>query len=94
MTPDKQSVLDSDPGEMGKQEHLRRVRPGPEERRRILIRKRRLYTFLIWVCVFLLLVCAWAAFGMMMRIGFLPVFDLGYSWFDTHLFCFFGIATS
>lgn len=55
-----------------------------------LVRRRRVYTFLMWLLAILALFFAWAAFGMMMRIGFLPVFDLGYSWFDTHFFVFFG----
>lgn len=56
-----------------------------------LVRRRRIYTFLMWLLAVLALFFAWAAFGMMMRIGFLPVFDLGYSWFDSHVFVFFGI---
>jgi sortase A len=35
---------------------------------------------------------AWGSFGLMMRTGFLPTFDLGYSFFDTHLLYFFGIV--
>lgn len=56
-----------------------------------LVRRRRIYTFLMWLLAVLALFFAWAAFGMMMRIGFLPVFDLGYSWFDSHVFVFFGV---
>ncbi len=71
---------------------LGRGRLSPAERRRALVRKRRTYTFLMWVLALLALFFAWAAFGMMMRIGFLPVFDLGYSWFDSHILYFFGVA--
>ena len=69
-----------------------RGRLSPTERRRALVRKRRTYTFLMWVLALLALFFAWAAFGMMMRIGFLPAFDLGYSWFDSHILFFFDIA--
>lgn len=50
-----------------------------------------LLTTLLWLLAFVALACAWAAFGMMMRTGFLPVFDLGYAWFDAHVAYFFGI---
>lgn len=61
-------------------------------RRRRLIKTRRICSALMWLLALLCLFFAWGSVGMMMRIGFLPVFDLGYHWFDTHLLYFFGIA--
>ncbi|MBH9979200.1 hypothetical protein H3S87_05975 [Bifidobacterium sp. W8108] len=95
---DEQSVtgmdrLDDHDQELGHNRNSRgRGRLPPAERRRALVRKRRTYTFLMWVLALLALFFAWATFGMMMRIGFLPVFDLGYSWFDSHILYFFGVA--
>ena len=61
-------------------------------RRRRLIKTRRICSALVWLLALLCLFFAWGSVGMMMRIGFLPVFDLGYHWFDTHLIYFFGIT--
>lgn len=61
-------------------------------RRRRLIKTRRICSALMWLLALLCLFFAWGSVGMMMRIGFLPVFDFGYHWFDTHLLYFFGIA--
>lgn len=46
----------------------------------------------IWVFTLLALFFAWASFGMMMRTGFLPAFDLGYSWWDQHVTYWFSIT--
>ncbi|WEV75454.1 class C sortase [Bifidobacterium sp. ESL0800] len=51
-----------------------------------------LLTALIWLLAFVALICAWASFGLMMRTGFLPVFNLGYAWFDAHVAYFFGLV--
>ncbi|BDR53566.1 hypothetical protein KIM372_14730 [Bombiscardovia nodaiensis] len=56
-----------------------------------LLRSRRLLLAAACALILLALVCAWAAFGLMMRTGFLPIFDLGYSWFDQHIIYFFDI---
>lgn len=70
----------------------RRHRKMPEERKRSLIRSRRIYTILIWILGLLALVFLWSLLGLMMRIGFLPAFDLGYGWFDAHVVYFFGLS--
>lgn len=46
----------------------------------------------IWVFSLLAVFFAWASFGMMMRTGFLPAFDLGYSWWDSHVTYWFSIT--
>lgn len=46
----------------------------------------------IWVFSILAVFFAWASFGMMMRTGFLPAFDLGYSWWDSHVTYWFSIT--
>lgn len=74
------------------QDHRGVGSPTSAEKRRALVRKRRMYSLLMWVLALLALFFAWASFGMMMRIGFLPVFDLGYTWFDAHVYAFFGIV--
>jgi hypothetical protein len=56
------------------------------------LRRRQLLT-VVWVLLFVGLICAWASFGLMMRTGFLPIFDFGYSWFDNHIFYFFDIIS-
>ena len=61
-------------------------------RRRRLIRTRRICSALMWLLAVLGLFFAWGTVGMMMRISLLPVFDLGYRWFDTHVLYFFGIS--
>ncbi len=61
-------------------------------RRRRLIKTRRICSALMWLLAVLGLFFAWGTVGMMMRISLLPVFDLGYHWFDTHLLYFFGIS--
>ncbi|OZG49054.1 hypothetical protein [Bombiscardovia coagulans] len=48
-------------------------------------------TILWWILAVCAVFFAWASFGLMMRIGFLPTLDLGYSWFDSHITFFFGI---
>ena len=60
-------------------------------RRRRLIKTRKTCSAFMWLLALLALFFAWGAVGMMMRISLLPVFDLGYHWFDTHLLYFFGI---
>lgn len=52
----------------------------------------RWQTFGIWVFSILAVFFAWASFGMMMRTGFLPAFDLGYSWWDSHVTYWFSIT--
>ena len=56
--------------------------------------KRRKWQFTsIQIVLFIIaMILAWASFGLMMRTGFLPAFDLGYSWFDEHIVNFFGIT--
>ena len=71
--------------------HERETRSEANRRRR-LIKTRRICSALMWLLAVLGLFFAWGSVGMMMRIGFLPVFDLGYHWFDTHLIYFFGIT--
>ena len=61
-------------------------------RRRRLIKTRKTCSALMWLLALLALFFAWGSVGMMMRISLLPVFDLGYHWFDTHLLYFFGIT--
>ena len=61
-------------------------------RRRRLIKTRRICSALMWLLAVLGLFFAWGTVGMMMRISLLPVFDLGYHWFDTHVLYFFGIS--
>lgn len=57
------------------------------------LRRRKVqFTMLEVLLVILAIVLAWGSFGLMMRTGFLPTFDVGYSWFDQHIFFFFGIA--
>ena len=46
----------------------------------------------MWVFSILAIFFAWASFGMMMRTGFLPAFDLGYSWWDQHVTYWFSIT--
>ncbi len=60
--------------------------------KRHLRRQMRWLEFGIWVFSLAALFFAWASFAMMMRTGFLPAFDLGYSWFDTHIAPWFGIT--
>lgn len=74
------------------QDHRSAGSPTSARKRRTLVRKRRMYSLLMWVLALLAFFFAWASFGMMMRIGFLPVFDLGYAWFDAHVCTFFGIV--
>lgn len=62
----------------------------PKDIKALRSRKRRL-TIIWWILSILAVFFAWASFGLMMRIGFLPTFDLGYSWFDSRMFFFFGI---
>lgn len=82
-----------EPGDRGGLHRVRRrERKTPEERKCSLVKSRRIYTALIWTLGVLALVFLWAAFGLMMRIGFLPTFDLGYSWFDAHIVYFFGLS--
>lgn len=82
-----------EPGDRGGLHRVRRrERKTPEERKRSLVKSRRIYTALIWTLGVLALIFLWAAFGLMMRIGFLPTFDLGYSWFDAHIVYFFGLS--
>ena len=57
-----------------------------------LKRRRRQFTIIEFSLIILALILAWASFGMMMRTGFMPAFDLGYSWFDEHIVYFFGIT--
>ena len=57
-----------------------------------LKRRKRQFTWIEFGLIIVALVLAWASFGLMMRTGFLPVFDLGYSWFDEHIVNFFGIT--
>ena len=71
--------------------HERETRSEANRRHR-LIKTRRICSALMWLLAVLGLFFAWGSVGMMMRIGFLPVFDLGYHWFDTHLIYFFGIT--
>ena len=85
------------PGTMGEPLATIMVSHGQEtrseaNRRRRLIKTRRICSALMWLLAVLGLFFAWGSVGMMMRIGFLPVFDLGYHWFDTHLIYFFGIT--
>ncbi|WP_144418952.1 hypothetical protein [Bifidobacterium actinocoloniiforme] len=68
-------------------------RKRPSDIKALRARERRL-TVLWWILAALALFFAWASFGLMMRIGFLPTFDLGYSWFDSHIAFFFGISPS
>ncbi|BDR52177.1 hypothetical protein KIM372_00840 [Bombiscardovia nodaiensis] len=65
----------------------------PRDLKALRARERRL-TILWWILAVLAVFFAWASFGLMMRIGFLPTFDLGYSWFDSHITFFFGITGS
>ena len=71
--------------------HERETRSEANRRHR-LIKTRRICSALMWLLAVLGLFFAWGSVGMMMRIGFLPVFDLGYHWFDTHMIYFFGIT--
>lgn len=57
-----------------------------------IARRRRQLDVLYYILLVLVIIFAWATLGLMMRIGFIPVFNLGYSWFDTHVFYFFGIT--
>ena len=57
-----------------------------------LKRRKRQFTWILFALIIVALILAWASFGLMMRTGFLPVFDLGYSWFDGHIVNFFGIT--
>ena len=57
-----------------------------------LKRRKRQFMWILVALIIVALILAWASFGMMMRTGFLPVFDLGYSWFDEHIVSFFGIT--
>ncbi|WP_127920930.1 hypothetical protein [Bifidobacterium xylocopae] len=66
-------------------------RKSPKDIKALRTREKRL-TILWWVLAVVALFFAWASFGLMMRIGFLPTFDLGYSWFDAHIAFFFGIS--
>ena len=61
-------------------------------RRRRLIKTRRICSALMWLLAVLGLFFAWGTVGMMMKISLLPVFDLGYHWFDTHVLYFFSIS--
>lgn len=60
-------------------------------RRRRLIKTRRTCSAFMWLLAVLGLFFAWGTVGMMMKISLLPVFDLGYHWFDTHVLYFFSI---
>ena len=57
-----------------------------------LKQRKRQFTMIEIALIVVALILAWASFGLMMRTGFLPVFDLGYSWFDEHVVNFFGIT--
>ncbi len=61
-------------------------------RRRRLIKTRRICSAFMWLLAVLGLFFAWGTVGMMMKISLLPVFDLGYHWFDTHVLYFFSIS--
>ena len=50
---------------------------------------RRGFTFCVFLCIILCLVCVWFLGGLLMRLGVLPPVDLGYQWFNTHLFPLF-----
>lgn len=66
----------------------------PRLRVRRLRRANRWLTLGIWVFSLLALFFAWASFALMMNTGFLPAFDLGYSWFDTHIAYWFGVRSA
>ena len=46
---------------------------------------------LIVALTLMLAMCLWTAAGLGMRAGMLPYFDIGYGWFDEHLFVLFGL---
>lgn len=71
---------------------LRMIRHRTYTIEQLKLRRRQLLT-VVWVMLFVGLICAWASFGLMMRTGFLPIFDFGYSWFDNHIFYFFDIIS-
>lgn len=49
-------------------------------------------TIILVVLTIVLLFMLWTIAGLCMRIGLLPYFDLGYSWFDRSVFLFFGLS--
>lgn len=71
---------------------LRLIKHKKYTQKQLKSQKRQL-DYVIWLLLIFGLFCAWASFGLMMRTGFLPIFDLGYSWFDNHIFYFFDIIT-
>lgn len=44
-----------------------------------------------WVLLPVMLVLVWVVVGLAMRAGIAPFFDLGYLWFDQHIFPLFGL---
>ncbi len=54
-------------------------------------RRARLLLALIVALTLMLAMCLWTAAGLGMRAGMLPYFDIGYGWFDEHLFVLFGL---
>ena len=52
----------------------------------------RAHGFLTFLLVLFLLVLLWVLVGVLMGLGYLPKFDLGYGWFNTNVFPFFSIG--
>ena len=48
--------------------------------------------FLTFLLVLFLLVLLWMMAGVLMGLGYIPKFDLGYSWFNMNVFPFFSIG--
>lgn len=44
-----------------------------------------------WVLLPVMLALVWVVVGLAMRAGIAPFFDLGYLWFDQHVFPLFGL---
>lgn len=45
-----------------------------------------------WALLVAILLLAWLIAGLIMRAGVVPFFDVGYSWFDSHILPLFGLA--
>lgn len=59
---------------------------------RWLQRTQRICRIIQWVLIPVMLLLAWMIVGLAMRAGVAPSFDLGYSWFDSHIYHLFGLA--
>ena len=64
------------------------------EARRNLQRALRLQRRLVaifWIALVIAVISVWMLFGLLVGSSILPGLDLGYSWFDSHIFFFFGV---